>query len=109
MRTGLIKNKDETEVLMRMNRRIKAIYFLLGVIILSSVIFAMSFIFHENKLTVPQPTDQQCQAVLDFSNTTNYTEGIFYLLVGLLNTVAFSILVHFMNKYFDAKKTKAQR
>jgi len=31
------------------------------------------------------------------------------LSVGILNTVAFAILVHFMNKYFDSKHTKAQR
>ncbi len=47
--------------------------------------------------------------MLDFSDVTNYTEGGYYLAVGILNTVAFAILVHFMNKYFDSKHTEAQR
>jgi len=47
--------------------------------------------------------------VLDFSDTTNFTFGSFYLAVGIMNTIAFAILVHFMNKYFDSKHTEAQR
>ena len=57
VRTGLLKNKDEVEMNRKMKKRIRMVYFLLGIITVSSVLISIGFIVHENKLTVTNPTD----------------------------------------------------